>query len=145
MVQFVALIGLVLLLSVYTSGESAQSNPVITSVYWGPSSQGIGLPNGHVTKVTQNQTMITAYFSVAYSTQVSAVSASRLCIDPGSGAGESTTYTTLSWGYDTSKQADYVVVSPTIQTPGWDCTYTVKVTDGLSQTATWLGTVVLES
>ncbi|MDA4118425.1 MAG: hypothetical protein OK455_08800, partial [Thaumarchaeota archaeon] len=142
-VQFVALVGLVFLLSIYAPGESAQSSPSITSVYWGQSSLGVGLHYGQLTKVSLNESTITAYFNVAYSTQVSAVAASRLCVNSNSSAGVSTTYTTLSWGHDSSKGADYVFVSPTVQLPGWDCTYTIKVTDGLSQTTTWLGTVQL--
>jgi hypothetical protein len=144
-IQFVALAGLVFALSIYTPGQNAQSNPVVTSVYWGQPSQGIGLANGQVTKVSLNESTITAYFSVAYSTKVSSVSASRLCVDPNSAAGVSTVYTNLPFGYDNSRRADYVLVSPTVQTVGWDCTYTIKVTDGLSQTTTWLGTVVLQA
>ena len=143
-VQFVALMALVVLLSIYTPGESAQSTPVFASVYWGQASQGIGLQNGQVTKVSLNESVITAYFNVAYSTQVSAVSASRLCVDSSSSAGVSTVYTNLPFGYESSRHANYVLVSPTVQQSGWDCTYTIKVTDGLSQTSTWLGTVVLQ-
>ncbi len=144
-VQFIALVGLVFALSVYTPGQSAQSTPVFSSVYWGQSSQGIGLQSGQVTKVTLNASVITAYFNVAYSTQVSSVSASRLCVNSNSTAGASTIYTNLPFGYDASTRSDYVVVSPVNQPAGWDCTYTIKVTDGLSQTTTWLGSVMLQA
>lgn len=142
--QFIALFAVVLILTSYTPGQSAQSNPVISSVYWGASSQGIGLPNGQLVKVSQNESVVTAYFTVAFSTQVSAVSGSRLCVAPNSTSGESTTYTTIPFGYDSSKRADSMTLSPTVQQPGWVCTYTIKVTDTLSQTATWLGSVELQ-
>lgn len=136
-VQFVALIGVVILLTTFTPGQSAQSTPVITSVYWGSSGQGTSLHNGLLTKVNQNESMVTAYFQVAYSTKVSAVSGSRLCIGPNSMSGEETTYTTIQF----SPSSGSLVLSPAVQQPGWVCTYTVKVTDGLSQTTTWLGSV----
>jgi hypothetical protein len=139
--QFAALVAVVLLLSSFTPGQSAQSNPVIGSVYWGSSSQGTALPSGHLAKVSQNESVVTAYFTVAFSTHVSAVSGSRLCVGPNSTSGESTTYTTIPFNYDSSKGAYSVVLSPTVQQPGWVCTYTIKVTDTLSQTSTWLGSV----
>lgn len=142
--QFIALIGVVLLLSTFTPGQSAQSTPVISSVYWGASGQGVQLHGGQLAKVSQNESSITAYFSVAFSTRPSAVSGSRLCIAPNSTAGESTTYTYIPFNYDSSKSAYSMVLSPTGQQAGWACTYTIKVTDGLSQTATWLGSVQLK-
>jgi len=139
--QFVALVGVVLLLSTFTPGQTAQSTPTFGSVYWGTPAQGVALANGHVTKVSQNESSITAFFTVAYSTQVSAVSGSRLCVAPNSASGESTTYTNITFSYDSSTKADSVVISPTVQEPGWVCTYSVKVTDGLLQTTTWQGSV----
>jgi len=139
--QFVALVAVVLILSSYTPGQSAQSNPVFASVYWGSPGQGVSLASGQVTKVSHNESSITAYFNVAYSTQVAAVSGSRLCSAPNGVAGESTAYTNITFSFDPSRHADSVVLTPTDQRPGWVCTYTVKVTDGLLQTATWLGSV----
>jgi len=139
--QFAALVGIVLLLANYTPGQSSLSYPVISSVYWGSPGHGDPLTKGQVVKVTDNQSMITAGFTVAFSTKVSAVSASRLCVDPASGTGVSTTYNVIQFGYDSSKGVHTVTVSPAVQQPGWDCSYTITVTDGLSQTATWLGTV----
>jgi hypothetical protein len=141
--QFIALVVVVILLSSFTPGQSSQSNPVIGSVYWGPSSQGTALPNGQLTKVSQNASVVTAYFTVAFSTQVSAVSGSRLCLGPNSTSGESTIYTNIPFSYDASKRSDSIALSPTVQQPGWVCTYTIKVTDGLSQTTRWLGSVEL--
>jgi hypothetical protein len=141
--QFVALVAVVLLLSSFTPGQSAQSNPVISAVYWGNSSLGTSLPGGHLTRVSQNESAVTAYFTVAFSTHLSAVSGSRLCVGPISTSGESTSYTTIPFNYDSSKGAYSVVLSPTGQQSGWVCTYTIKVTDTLSQTATWLGSVEL--
>ena len=138
-VQFVALIAVVLLLSSFMPGQSAQSNPVISSVFWGPSNQGIALHGGQLTKVNQNESVVTAEFTVAYSTKVSAVSGSRLCVGPNSTSGESTIYTTIPF----SPASGSMVLSPAVQQPGWVCTYTIKVTDGLSQTTTWLGSVEL--
>jgi hypothetical protein len=142
--QFAALAAVVLLLSSYTPGQSAQSTPVIGSVYWGAPGQGVALHSGQLAKVTSNESSITAYFSVAFSTQPSAVSGSRLCIGPNSTAGESTTYTYIPFNYDSSKSAYSITLSPAGQRAGWVCTYTVKITDGLSQTATWLGSVELK-
>jgi hypothetical protein len=141
--QFVALITVVLLLSSFTPGQSAQSNPVIGTVYWGTPSHGISLQSGQLTKVGQNESVITAYFTVAFSTQVSAISGSRLCVGPDSAVGESIIYTNIPFSYDASRRSDSVALSPTVQQPGWICTYTIKVTDGLLQTATWLGSVEL--
>ncbi len=143
--QFAALFAIVLLISNYTPGQSAQANPVVGSVYWGPAGAGLSLGSGGLTKVSQNQSSITAYFSVAYSTKVSAVSASRLCVDPSSTQGESVVYTDIQFSYDQQRHSSYVVIQPTTQKPGWDCTYTIKVTDDLSQTATWLGSVELQT
>jgi hypothetical protein len=140
-VQFVALVAVVLILSSYTPGQSAQSNPVISSVFWGPSNMSIGLHNGQRAVVNQNESVIIAYFTVAFSTQPSAVSGSRLCFAPNSTAGESTTYTFIAFNYDSSKNAYSMTLSPTAQKLGWVCTYTIKVTDALSQTTTWLGSV----
>lgn len=139
--QFVALIVIVLLLASYTPGQSSLSYPVVNSVYWGSAGNGVSLQKDQTVKVTQNESEITAYFSVAYSTTVSAVSASRLCVDPATGAGVSTVYDTIQFGYDSAKGLHTVTVSPTVQQPGWQCSYTLTVTDGLSQTVTWLGTV----
>ena len=138
-VQFAALVAVVLLLSSFTPGQSAQSMPVVSSAYWGTTSQGVTLHQGQTTKVTQNESVITAYFTVAFSTKVSAVSGSRLCVGPNSTAGESTTYTTIPF----SPSSGSLVLSPTGQQLGWVCTYTIKVTDTLSQTTTWLGSVEL--
>ena len=142
-VQFAALVSVVLLLSSFSPGQSAQSTPVISSVYWGASSQGVALHGGQLTRVNQNETFVTAYFTVAVSTRVSAVSGSRLCLGPNSTVGESTTYDIIPFTFDASRGSGTIPLSPTGQHPGWVCTYTVKVTDDLSQTATWLGSVEL--
>jgi len=142
-VQFVALIAVVLILSSYTPGQSAQSNPVISSVFWGHSNASIGLHGGQRNMVSQNESVVIAYFTVAFSTQPSAVSGSRLCFAPNSTAGESTTYTFIPFNYDSSKRAYSMTLSPTGQRAGWVCTYTIKVTDSLSQVTTWLGSVEL--
>ena len=138
-VQFAALVAVVLLLSSFTPGQSAQSTPVVSTVYWGPTSLGIVLHSGQLAKVTQNESVITAYFTVAFSTKVSAVSASSVCIGPNSTAGESFTYTKIPF----SPASGSLTLSPTVQQLGWTCTYTIKVTDTLSQTTTWLGSVEL--
>jgi hypothetical protein len=142
--QFAALIAVVLLLSSFTPGQSAQSTPVISSVYWGAPGQGVALHNGQLAKVSSNESTITAYFSVAFSTKPSAVSGSRLCLGPNSTVGDSTTYTYIPFNYVPSKSAYSIVLSPTGQQAAWVCTYTVKVTDALSQTATWIGSVELQ-
>ena len=141
--QFVALTAVVILLASFSPGQGAQSNPVVSSVFWGTPDLGVSLHAAQLTKVSQNESVLTAYFTVAFSTQPSAVSGSRLCSGPNSTAGESTVYTTISWSYDASKHSDSMVLSPTVQQPGQVCAYTIKVTDGLSQTATWLGSVEL--
>jgi hypothetical protein len=142
-VQFVALVAVVLLLSSFSPGQSATSTPAFASVYWGDSGQGVPLTAGKVTVVTQNESTITAYFTVAFSTQVSAVSGSSLCVGPNSTSGVSTTYATIHFTYDASKGSGIIPLSPTGQQDGWICTYTIKVTDSLSQTTTWLGSVEL--
>ncbi len=142
-VQFAALVSVVLLLSSFSPGQSAQSTPVVDSVYWGTSSQGVALSAGKITTVTQNESVVTAYFTVAFSTQVTAVSGSRLCEGPNSSVGQSLTYTIIPFTYDKSKGSGAIPLSPTGQSAGWVCTYTVKVTDSLSQTTTWLGSVEL--
>ncbi|MDG6967189.1 MAG: hypothetical protein JRN23_02045 [Nitrososphaerota archaeon] len=142
-VQFAALVIVVLFLSSVSPDQSAQSTPVITKVYWGTSSQGVPLHEGGLVKVTQNETTVTAYFNVAFSTQVSGVSGSRLCVGPNSTQGESTTYTYIQFTYISSKGTGTIPLSPAGQQVGWVCTYTIKVTDSLSQTATWLGSVEL--
>ncbi len=142
--QFSALVAVVLLLSSFTPGQSAQSTPVIASVSWGVPGQGVALHSGQLVKVSSNESSITASFSVAFSTQPSSVSGSRLCIGPNSTAGESTTYTYIPFSHDPSKGTYSISLSPTGQQAGWVCTYTIKVTDGLSQTATWLGSVELQ-
>ncbi len=141
--QFAALIAVVLLLSSFTPGQSAQSSPVIGPVYWGTPSQGVALHSGHLAKVSANESAITADFTVAFSTQPSAVSGSRLCFGPGSTSGESTTYTYIPFNYTASSGSYSAVLSPAGQHAGWVCTYTVKVTDTLSQTTTWLASVEL--
>jgi hypothetical protein len=142
-VQFVALIAVVLLLSSFSPGQSATSQPVFDAVYWGTSPQGVALHGGGLTRVTQNESVLTAYFTVAFSTTVSAVSASRLCTGPNSTVGESTTYTVINFTYDSSKGSGIIPLTPAGQQAGWTCTYTIKVTDSLSQTTTWLGSVEL--
>ena len=142
--QFVALVAVVVLLSSYSPGQSAESTPTISSVYWGTPASGVGLHEGTVTTVAQNESVVTAYFTVAFSTKVSALAASRLCVGANSSSGESTTYTNIPWGYDSQRNANYLTLSPTGQPAGWRCTYTVKVTDALLQTSTWIGTVELK-
>jgi hypothetical protein len=141
--QLVALLAVVLLLSNFTPGQTSQSNPVFSSVYWGAPGLGVSLGSGRVTVVAVNESSITAYFNVAYSTQVSGVTASRFCTAPNSLAGDATVYTNITFSYDSARKADSVVLSPSIQQPGWVCAYTIKVTDGLQQTTTWLGSVEL--
>ncbi|HVB95114.1 MAG TPA: hypothetical protein VND41_00750 [Nitrososphaerales archaeon] len=143
-VQFAALVVVVLLLSSFSPSQSAQSTPVIGSVYWGASNQGVALTYGKLTTVTQNASLLTAYFTVAFSTKVSAVSGSRLCLGPNSTVGESTTYTTINFTYDSTKGTGSIPLSPAGQQTGWACAYTIKVTDSLSQTTTWLGSVELK-
>jgi len=101
------------------------------------------LHSGQKAMVTQNESVIVAVFTVAFSTQPSAVSGSRLCLAPNSTAGESTTYTFIPFQYDSSKGSYSMTLSPTGQKLGWVCTYAIKVTDDLSQTSTWLGSVQL--
>jgi hypothetical protein len=143
-VQFGALISVVLLLSSFSPGQSAQSSPVFNSVYWGTSSQGVALSSGKLTTVAQNASVVTAYFAVAFSTKVSAVSGSRLCTGPNSSLGESTTYTAINFTYDSSKGTGSIPLFPAGQQASWVCAYTIKVTDSLSQTTTWLGSVELK-
>jgi hypothetical protein len=140
-IQFLALIAVVLLVSTFSPGQSAVSSPTINTVYWGTSSQGTALHEGKLAKVTQNESVITAYFKVAYSTQVSAVAGSRICVGLNSTAGVSTTYTTIPFSLVTGS----LTLNSTVQQLGWTCTYTIKVTDSLSQTTTWLGSVELVS
>lgn len=141
-IQFVALVAVVLVLSTFSPGQSAQSAPVFGSVYWGTPSQGVPLSEGHTTVVKENESVVTARFSVAFSTQISAVAGSRLCTI-NSTSGVSTTYTTIPFTLD-SKGTGTVPLSPAGQPAGWVCTYTIKVTDTLSQTVTWLGSVELK-
>jgi hypothetical protein len=141
--QFAALIALVVLLSSFTPGQSAQSNPVISSVYWGTPGHGLLLQSDHLAKVKLNESAVTADFTVATSTQPSAVTGSRLCLAPNSTSGVSTTYDSIPFSFDPSKGAYSMVLAPTVQQTGWVCTYTLKVTDSLSQTSTWLGYVEL--
>jgi hypothetical protein len=142
-IQFAALIAVVLLLSSFSAGQSARSTPNISSVYWGTSDHGIPLQSGKLTRVSQNESLVTAYFTVASSTKVSDVSGSRLCTEPNSTTGESTTYTYIPFTFDPTKGSGTIPLSPTDQPSGWVCTYTIRVTDSLSQTATWLGSVEL--
>jgi len=142
-IEFIALVVVVLLLSTFSPGQSAQSTPVITSVYWGTSSHGIALASGQLKMVNQNESVVTAYFTVAYSTKISAVSGSRICTLTNSTSGVSTTYTVIQYTFDASKGSGTIPLSPAVQQPGWVCTYTIKVTDDLSQTVTWLGSVEL--
>jgi hypothetical protein len=97
------------------------------------------LHNGQLAKLSQNESVVTAYYTVAFSTKVSAVSGSRLCVGPNATSGESTTYTYIPFNPASGSR----VLSPTVQQMGWVCTYTIKVTDSLSQTTTWLGSVEL--
>jgi hypothetical protein len=150
-VQFAALIFVVLLLSVFAQGSNNQSTPEITSVYWGP------LPTtGHTTPTlgtgtnneVTNATSITVFYSLAFSTHVTSVSASRLCQSTNS-SGLDQVYTDLPINYDTSKAAYYFTFGSTggqttTQRAGWSCQYTITVTDSLEQTTTWLGTVVVK-
>jgi hypothetical protein len=133
----------VLLISSFATGQTAQSTPVVNSAYWGTSNQGVPLRSGQVTKVSQNESVLTVYFAVAFSTKVSAISGSRLCVSPNSTSGVSTSYDTIPYVFDRSKGSGTVTLSPTGQQAGWVCTYTIKITDNLSQTATWLGSVEL--
>jgi len=142
-IQFAALVGVVLVLSTFTAGGSATSTPSFNSVYWGAPNSGVALHNGQLTKVSQNESEVTAYFTVAFSTKVSAITATRLCVGSNASAGESTTYTNIPWGYDSQRNSNFMTISPTGQPAGWQCTYTIKVTDGLLQTTTWLGSVEL--
>ena len=142
-VQFVALILVVLLISNFTSGQTAQSSPTINSAYWGVSDGGTALKSGQVTKIGQNESVLTVYFAVAFSTRVSAISGSRICAEPNATSGVSTTYTSVPYEFDESKGSGSVSLSPVGQQAGWVCTYTVKVTDDLAQTVTWVGSVEL--
>jgi hypothetical protein len=142
-VQFVALVAVVLLLSSFSPGQSATSVPTFSSVYWGTSSQGVALAVNKLTVVSQNESVVTAYFTVAFSTQVSAVSGSSICFAPGSNTGISTTFTRIQFTYISAKGTGTIPLSPIGQQAGWVCTYTIKVTDSLSQTTSWLGSVEL--
>lgn len=141
--QLVALVAVVLVLSSFSPGQSAQSTPAFSSVYWGTPSNGVPLQPGKLTMVSQNESTITAYFTVAFSTKVSEVSGSSLCIGPNSTTGVSTIYSPIHFTYDASKGSGTIPLYPTVQQPGWICTYTIKVTDSLSQTTAWLGSVEL--
>jgi hypothetical protein len=140
-VQFGALAVVVLLLTVAGPGQNVQSTPSFIQVYWGDPSSGAVLTSGQTNVVTQNSSSISALFNLAYSTKVSALSASRLCIDPTTKAGVSNTYTNLQIQFDVSRNAYAVTVSPTGQHGGWQCSYTITLTDSISQTAVWVGTV----
>lgn len=142
-IQFAALIIVVVVLSSYSPGQSAQSTPVFGSVYWGTSSQGVALHEGALNVVKENESVVTAYFTVAFSTQISAVSGSRLCTS-NSTTGVSTIYSTIQFTFDSSKGSGTIPLTPAGQPDGWVCTYTIKVTDSLSQTVTWLGSVELK-
>lgn len=140
-IQFVALFTVVLVLSSFSPGQSAQSTPTFSSAYWGTSNQGTALSEGHTTVVKQNASALTAYFTVAFSTTISSVSGTRLCV-ANSTSGILTTYTTIR--FSLNKGTGTIPLSPVGQPKGWVCTYTIKITDSLSQTVTWLGSVQVE-
>jgi len=150
-IQFGALIIVVFLLTVLAHGTNTQSTPEITTVYWGPlPAQGATTPTlgqGTNTEAT-NATSMTVFYSLAYTTHVTSVSASRLCLASNS-TGEDLVYTNLPINYDSAKGQYYFTFGSTggqttTQLAGWSCTYTVTVTDSLEQTTVWVGTVIVK-
>jgi hypothetical protein len=149
-VQFGVLIFVVLLLSQFASGTNSQSTPEINTVYWGsiPPAGTVTLGQSTNNEAT-NASSIAVFYTLAYSTHVVSVAASRLCLAPNS-TGEDLVYTHLPINYDSAKKVYYFTFGSTGgqttgQQLGWSCEYTISVTDSLQQTTTWVGTVNLKS
>jgi hypothetical protein len=147
-VQFGALIFAVLLLSNFAYGTNASSTPAITTVYWGspPPASGISIGTGTNIEKT-NASAVSFFYTLAYSTHLVAAAASRFCINPETNAtvgGGETVYTNIPNLYSTAKKAYYFTFSLTGQPTGWNCVYSITITDSLQQMANWAGTVIVK-
>jgi hypothetical protein len=147
-VQFGALILAILLLSNFAYGTNESSTPSVRTVYWGtpPPANGTSIGTGTNHEST-NATTISFFYTLAYSTHLVSVSASRICTNPQSNAtqgGVADTYTHMPQYYSSAKKAYYFTFGPTGQPTGWSCIYSLSITDSLGQTSGWAGTVIVK-
>lgn len=144
--QFAALAVLILILGNYAGvNVLGPSTTQVGTVYWGAPSAGVTLAKGAVNTEKTNASSIFAYFTLPKSTEVTSVSATRLCLIPSNNTGDSTIYSQITISYDNQKHQNYVTFGPTGQPLGIGCTYTITIVDTLQQTVTWTGTVKLVS
>lgn len=140
-VQFGALLVVVLVVGNVLPGGSVEAPPTISNVYWGSPGSSVAIPTGGTLRATTNQSSIYVYFHMGGGATVASTSASRFCTDPSGKAGESTTYVTIPFMYDTARGENFLVITPTTQRSGFSCVYAVQITDTLQQIVKWTGTV----
>jgi len=147
-IQFGALILAVLLLSNFAYGTNASSTPSVTAVYWGAPAPANGTAIGHGTNTeTKNASTISFFYSLAYGTHLVAATASRFCTNPQTNAsvgGGDDLFPHLDQYFSSAKGAYYFSFGPTGQPTGWNCIYTITITDSLQQSSGWVGTVVVK-
>jgi len=147
-IQFGALILAVLLLSGFYSSQNASSTPAIQRVYWGsPPPAGVSIGRGTNTEAT-NASLMTVYYTLAAGTHIVSFSASRLCTNPKPNStlvGSEDVYTHIPQYYDPGNKENYFTFGPTGQLAESSCLYTISITDSLTQTSTWVGTVIVKA
>jgi len=148
--QVLALLVVVLLLGNYlhTNGQNFNgvSIPQMGTVYWGIPSNGTALDKNALNTMSVDSSSISIFYTLAYGTSISGISASRLCLNPGANeTGLIQIYTNLTIFYYPKNHDNYIVLSPTDQPPGLRCTYSITITDSLQQIASWVGTVVVKA
>lgn len=143
-INIVMLLALVLLLNFGAQNSSGIQGPSnIQVAYWGPVNLNYQVPFGQTLVTHSNQSQIFVGFSASPGVVVDAATASRVCHPLSGPGGQVMNYGNLTLQSGSSPGEEYLVISPAIQTPGWQCTYTSTIDLSNKVEFQWTGTIAL--
>ena len=145
-VNILMLVALVFLLNLATTSYSGTAQGVsrIDTAFWGPSSLNQGIPYAGTLVTPSNESIVYVPFSLGQGVTVSAASASRVCQSQLGSVGAIRNYGNLTFEAGPSSNQYYLVISPSTQALGWQCTYSATISVTSKADFQWTGTVIVQ-
>ena len=145
-VNIMMLVALVFFLNLGTPSSSGTSQSIssIDTAFWGSPSLNQGIPYSKTLVTPSNESLIYVPFSLGQGVTVSAASASRVCQAQLGGEGIIRNYGNLTFEAGSSSNKYYLVISPSTQALGWQCTYTATISVSSKADFQWTGTVIVQ-
>lgn len=145
-VNIMMLVALVFFLNLGTPSSSGTSQGIssIDTAFWGSPSLNQGIPYAKTLVTPSNESLVYVPFSLGQGVTVSAASASRVCQSQLSSVGVIRNYGNLTFEAGSSSNKYYLVISPSTQALGWQCTYTATISVTSKADFQWTGTVIVQ-